>query len=271
MADISPPLQPARPAKVRKTGSRIRSVTALVLREMQARYGRSPGGYIWAILEPLGMVIIISYAFSLMLRSPALGNSFILYFTTGMMPFSMYAKVQQMTSGALMYSRQLLTYPVVNWVDAVMGRLILNVLTGTLVAFVIFTGILYAIGSRTELDYIPMISAYLMAICLGFGMGLVNCVIVGFFPVWQSFWLVITRPLFLASGVIILYEDMPPLAQKILIWNPLLHVTSKMREGFYPLYSPDWVSLTYVWSVGLIMIAVGLMLMRRFHQRFLKR
>lgn len=271
MSDIAPPLAPAHPLKVRKTGSRIRSVAALVLREMQAKYGRSPGGYIWAILEPLGMILIMSFAFSLMLRAPALGNSFILFFTTGFMPYTMYARIQGMTNTALQFSRQLLTYPVVNWVDAVVGRLVLNVLTGTLVAFVMFTAILYAVGNRTELNYWPMVHAYLAATFLGLGMGMVNCVVIGFFPVWQSFWAVLTRPLFIASGVIILYVDMPPLAQDILIWNPLLHITGLMREGFYPLYTPEYVSMTYVWGVGLVLNALGVMLMRRFHQRFLKR
>ncbi len=271
MADLSAPLQPSQPMKVRKTGSRLRSVTALVLREMQASYGRSPGGYLWALLEPLGMILIMAIAFSLMLRAPALGNSFILFFASGFMPYTMYARIQNMTNNALQYSRRLLTYPVVNWVDAIAGRLVLNALTGTLVAFVMFAVMLYATGNRSELDYLPMIHAYLMMIFIGSGVGMVNCVIIGFFPVWRSFWNIVTRPLFIASGVIILYEGMPTLAQDILIWNPLLHATGLMREGFYPLYNPEYISFTYVWGLILILNALGLLLLRRFNQHFLKR
>ena len=40
------------------TRSSLRAVAALVLREMSTRYGRTPGGYLWAILEPLGMIIM---------------------------------------------------------------------------------------------------------------------------------------------------------------------------------------------------------------------
>ena len=37
-----------------------RTILALMLREMSARYGRSPGGYLWALLEPLGAILILS-------------------------------------------------------------------------------------------------------------------------------------------------------------------------------------------------------------------
>ena len=53
-----------------------RTVSALVIREMTTSYGRSPGGYIWAILEPVGAVMILSIGFS-RLRQPTLGTSFV--------------------------------------------------------------------------------------------------------------------------------------------------------------------------------------------------
>lgn len=72
-----PPLPdlPAHPASApRRVKTRefptFRTVMALVLREMSSRYGRSPGGYIWAVLEPVGTILILSIAFSFMLRSP---------------------------------------------------------------------------------------------------------------------------------------------------------------------------------------------------------
>ena len=262
---MPPPLMP------RKTGSRVRTITALVLREMQSRYGRSPGGYIWAVLEPMGMILILSFVFALMLRTPDLGNSFVLFYASGFLPFTMYSRIQQMTSNALTFSRALLTYPVVNWVDAVIARVILNVLTGLMVASILLTAILILTDNRTSLEFVPMILAYTGAIAIGLGVGLVNCVLIGFFPVWQTIWAVLTRPLFIASGVIIIFENLPGVGKDILYWNPLFHVTGLMRMGIYPTYEPQYVSLTFVWTVALVTIAFGVLLMRRFHARFLRR
>jgi hypothetical protein len=48
----------------------FRTITALILREMATTYGRSPGGYLWAVLEPVAGVALLSLVFSLALRNP---------------------------------------------------------------------------------------------------------------------------------------------------------------------------------------------------------
>ncbi|MDJ0823602.1 MAG: sugar ABC transporter permease, partial [Paracoccaceae bacterium] len=47
-----PPTLPPRPAYRRRRFATARAVMALMLREMSTSFGRSPGGYLWAILEP---------------------------------------------------------------------------------------------------------------------------------------------------------------------------------------------------------------------------
>ena len=80
-------------------------IAALVLRGMGARNGRSAGGYLWAILEPLGGTLLLAFAFSLMLRSPPLGTSFILFYATGTIPFRLYSAMANQVSGAINANR----------------------------------------------------------------------------------------------------------------------------------------------------------------------
>lgn len=254
-----------------QSAGRLRTITALVLREMSTRYGKSPGGYVWAILEPMGMIIVLSFGFSLLLRSPSLGNSFILFYATGYLVFTMFLKLSQVVATSLTFSRALLTYPAVSWLDAVAARILLNVLTNLLVSYLLLAGILIVVDNRVVLDFGPILRAYAMAITLGIGAGLVNAVIVSFFPVWHIIWGVITRPLFLASGIILIYEELPPMAQGILVYNPLMHVTGEAHKGFYPMYNPQYIDKTYVMIIGMVLCALGLMLMRRFHKRILRR
>ena len=47
-----------------------RIVMALMLREMATTYGRSAGGYLWAILEPILGIALLSVIFSLALARP---------------------------------------------------------------------------------------------------------------------------------------------------------------------------------------------------------
>lgn len=270
MADTQSPYSPPAPLKPKRQGSRVRTIIALILREMQARYGNSPGGYVWALVEPVGALLILSLLFSVMLRSPSLGNSFVLFYATGFLPFVLFNSVSNVTTNALNYSRALLTYPVVIWFDAVIARVILTTLTSLVVAYVIFFSILSLLDTGTILKFGPMLSAYSAAVLLGLGIGLVNAVIIGFFPVWQSVWSILTSPLFLISAILYIYEDIPRFGQDILWWNPLIHITGTMRTGFYSMYEPQYISLTYVFTTALILIVMGILLMRRFHVNFLR-
>ncbi|MBR9843619.1 MAG: ABC transporter permease [Rhodobacteraceae bacterium] len=264
---ISPALQPKNPAKRRFAGARV--IAALILREMATRYGRSPGGYLWAFLEPLGGIIILSYAFSLLIRTPSLGTSFILFFATAYLPLQVYGNVSNTTQHALFYSKALLKYPVVSWMDAILARFFLNGLTSSLVTYILLAAILAFTGTRSVLDYVPLIQAVGLALLVGLGLGTFNCVVGGFFPLWQRLWQIVSRPLFLASGVFYTYEDLPKLAQDILWFNPLMHITGLMRTGVFTTYHPDYISKTYVVFFGLFFLVFGLLFLRRFNRELI--
>ncbi|SLN68799.1 ABC transporter permease [Roseisalinus antarcticus] len=249
----------------------LRTIIALILREMSTRYGRSPGGYVWAILEPMGMIVILAYGFSLLMRTPALGTSFLLFYAAGFLPFNFFQTTSKLVGSALKFSRPLLSYPAVSWIDAVIGRFALNLLTSMLVFYILITGILTLTDARATISVGPILLSYALMGLLGLGIGMVNCVISGFIPVWDSVWSIITRPLFLASGVILIYEELPQFAQQVLWWNPLMHLTGMMRTGFYPMYQPEYISVEYVLMVGMPLLFFGLVFMQRYHKDILSK
>jgi capsular polysaccharide transport system permease protein len=267
---------PALPADLPRTGrphrrsfASGRVILALMLREMSTRYGRTPGGYVWALLEPLGGVLILAIGFSLLVRSPPLGTSFILFYATGMMPFDLFQKVSNATAKSLRFSRPLLAYPAVSWIDTLLARFLLNTLTSMTISYILLSAILMFSDSRSVVDIWPVLTAMSLAALLGLGVGSVNAVLTGFYPTWESIWSIITRPLFIISGILILYETLPNVAQDILWWNPLLHIVGEMRSGFYPMYDANYVSLVYVLLLSMALLAFGLMLLRRFHREIL--
>ncbi|OED45972.1 sugar ABC transporter permease [Rhodobacteraceae bacterium (ex Bugula neritina AB1)] len=261
--------QTPRPHRLRFAAAR--TIGALMLREMSTRYGRTPGGYLWAVLEPMAAILFLSIGFSLVIRSPSLGTSFLLFYATGYLIFSLYQSISGATSRAIGYSKPLLKFPAVTWLDAVLARFLLNSLTGILITLLLIGGVLTVIDSRAVLDLPVAVLAMVLAMALGLGVGIMNCVLMGLYPLWDVAWSIITRPLFLASGVLYIYEDLPPLAQDILWYNPLLHLSGLMRTGFYPTYTAAYVSITYVLAVSLILLALGLVLMGRYHRDILNR
>jgi len=248
-----------------------RTVVALLLREMSTQYGNSPGGYIWALVEPLGAILMLSLAFSLLVRNPPLGNDFLLFYATGFIPLNIFLSIHQAIGGALGFSKPLLMYPTVTWLDAVTARFLLNSLSQAMVAYLLFTGISILSDTRSVLNMVPIILAITEAMLLALGVGMVNCVLFGLFPIWSQVWGILTRPLFLASGVFFLYEGLPPMVQSLLWYNPIIHLTGTLRDGFYPTYNPTYISHLYVLGLSLGMILLGMILLGRYHRDILNR
>ncbi|MGR3540508.1 MAG: ABC transporter permease [Hasllibacter sp.] len=268
MTDATP--QEMRPAAARaRTPGPARVMTALVLREMATTYGRSPGGYAWALMEPLGGILFLTIGFSLLARTPPLGDSFILFYATGMLVLNMYAQNATRVGQALGYNRALLNYPNVTWLDAVVSRFVLTTITATAVAAILLGGSVVWSGHPSSIDYLTAFHALAMTAALGFGIGCLNAVLFGYFPVWRSIWGVVTRPLFIISGVIFLYDDLPRFVQDILWWNPLMHATGLMRRAFYPVYEASYVSPAFVWAVAAMATALGLLFLRQHAVRLL--
>ena len=249
----------------------FRNITALILREMSTRYGKNPGGYLWAFLEPLGAILVLSIAFSVLFRNPGLGSSFILFYATGFVPFWVYQQVSSTVSRAIVFSRPLLMYPIVRWTDAIFARAILNSLTAIFAGYIIIGVFVILEDVHVVVRVIPALSAVLLALYLGFGIGVLNCALMGLWPTWGIVWSIITRPLFIVSGVLFLFDHLPLFAREILVWNPLVHVIGLSRVGFYPTYNPNYISVLYVLTWATVTTLVGMILMARYHRYILNR
>lgn len=244
---------------------------ALMLREMSTTYGRTTGGYIWAVAEPLGGILLLTLIFSVGFRSPPIGTNFAIFYATGVVPFMFYNEISGKMSQSMQFSIQLLAYPAVTFVDALVARFLTNVITQLLVAYLVFAGILFFVDTRTD-PQIPQIALSLaMAGALAAGIGTLNCYMFSVYPVWQKVWSIINRPMFIISCVIFPFETVPQPWRDYLWWNPLVHVVGEMRRGFYPSYVGDYVSPLYVFGFSLIVLTIGLALLARDHREIINR
>lgn len=258
---------PAIEPQLRFRGAR--SVAALILREMSTTYGRNPGGYIWAILQPTAVIAILSLAFSFMLRSPALGTSFLLFYATGFLTLRMFQDVCQAATAAISFNRSLLAYPRVTYVDTICARLTLAVLTQIMVSTVVLTGVIIYDDIKISLEFGPIVEAYALAVLLAAGVGTFNSYMTVAFPVYKTLWTIVTRPLMLVSGIFYIYEGLPMFAQNLLWFNPLIHLTALARTGFYSTYSPTFISIPYVVFFALVPMFFGFLLLYRYSKDIL--
>jgi capsular polysaccharide transport system permease protein len=99
-----------------------------------------------------------------------------------------------------------------------------------------------------------------------FGVGLFNSCLVEYFGAWRLLWSVIARSLIFFSNVFYVVDFLPPIARKILWWNPVLHGVIWFRIGLYPNYPTLTFSPSYMLAFSAVMLLAG-MIMERILRR----
>lgn len=265
---FAPPLDPA-PLPYRRPFATGRTILALMIREMTTTYGRSPGGYIWAILQPIGAIAIMAFAFSLALRTPPLGTDFIYFYASGYLIFHAYQDISGKTASAMRYSRALLAYPAVTYFDAIFARFLLAAITHAVVIVIVLAGIIWIDDLAVILRPGYLVEGFVLACLLGLGIGTLNCLLSGLFPVWERVWAVLNRPMMLISGVFFTFQNLDSQAQAWLWFNPLIHVIGLFRAGMFVIYDPSYVSYTYVLAISLVTLVAGLVFLNRYQREII--
>lgn len=244
----------------------FRAIGALILREMSTSHGRSSGGYLWAIAEPVGGIVLLTLIFSVGFRAPPMGTNFAIFYATGVIPFMAYLDMSGKVAGSVRYSKSLLSYPAVTFTDALIARIIFNAITQAIVSTLIFTLMVVFLDTRTDPQVLQVALGMVMVFTVAIGVGVMNCFLFEAFIWWQSVWSILMRPLFLLSCIFFVYDTIPLPYRDWLWYNPLVHVVGQMRSAFYPFYGADYVSYLYVFGLSLSLTALGLALLVRYHR-----
>ena len=148
---------------------------------------------------------------------------------------------------------------------------VLNILTHFVVFVVVISGVFLIIRPPTLVDPLKVLLALAMAAALAFGVGVINCLLTSAFHVWERLWQIVTRPLFIVSGILFIFEDVPANFRDMLWLNPLFHVTGAMRDGIYSNYEPTYVSPGFVFGTALVLGVFGLVFLNRNHRIILEK
>ncbi|QLL66281.1 ABC transporter permease [Sinorhizobium mexicanum] len=237
-----------------------RVTAALMIREMSTRYGGKPGGYLWALFDPVAHVVMLTLIFQTIARLPALGTSFPLFFATGYLPFHCYQTMQSFVSGTIKSNKALLSYPMVTPADAVSSRYLLQASTSFLIVIIVMNVVALESDLTLHIDLASAAGACFLATLLGLGVGLSNIALFARFPIYEQIFGVVMRPLMLLSGVLFLPHLIPHPFDDVLLFNPVVHAIILFRKGVYPEYWAQGLDLNYLYTFTAISVFVGLSL-----------
>ena len=98
------------------------AIRALLLRELQTRFGQYRLGYVWVFLEPLFTIGILLFLFGAVMKRTLPGMEYEIFLINGILPFFMFRSGVTQALSAIQSNKGLFSYRPVKPIDALLAR-----------------------------------------------------------------------------------------------------------------------------------------------------
>ncbi len=247
------------------------SIRALILRELQTRFGQYRLGYVWVFLEPLLTIGVLVLLFGTIRERAAPGIEYEIFLINGIIPFFMFRTGVMLGMSAVDSNKGLFSYRSVKPVDALLARNILEFLL-KFIAYICFTVGLIWFGYSISFSSLPQLLGYwilLFVFMLGFS--LIFLVVADFSKEIGKIISALFVVIYLTSGILYSIHIIPAEYRVYLLYNPIIHILELMRHAVAPTYQlVTGISLGYfvIWMI--VTLFIGLLLYKRFERRMVK-
>jgi ABC-type polysaccharide/polyol phosphate export permease len=224
----------------------------LVRRDIVTRYKRSVLGVAWTMLNPLGMMLVLTIAFSQVFGTT---RAYAVYVLTGLVAWNFFAQtsvlaMRQFQLGGTLLHRIYLPRTIFS-ISAV-GTGLVNLVLSLVPILVVM--LVLEVPVRPAAMFLPVSILLMAAFALGIGL-LLSATAAYFWDVSEIYEIALSAWMFL-TPVIYPEEIIPESLQSWLFnLNPMYHLVKLFRSALYYGTVPDWTNLIYA-SVG----AVGVLL-----------
>jgi capsular polysaccharide transport system permease protein len=238
-------------------------IYALLLRELSSRFGKSRGGFIWVLVEPVAHLLVPVLVMSFIRNRVLPGVEYPVFLVYGFLPFLLFKAICLQIVNGVNTAKGLLSYRQVHLMDVFIAKAMSYAVIQAVVFALVLSGM-----SLFGFDVLPprpveFAGVLILTIALAFGLGLVLAAIASLVPDARSIISVMFMPLYLVSGVLFPITRFPDDMVRWMAINPVLHLVELSRvaavEGYVPM---KYLSLEYPVALALISTLIGLMFYR---------
>jgi ABC-type polysaccharide/polyol phosphate export permease len=239
-----------------------RVIGALLMREILTRYGRHNIGFLWLFAEPMMFTLGVAALWTAAGAHRLSSLPIIAFALTGYSMVLLWRSMPSRCISAIEPNLTLLYHQNVKVADVFFARLILEA-GGTTISFVILTLVLWLAGwIKPPEDVLQVAGGWFMMAWFGMGLGVTLGVLSWKSEIVDKVWHPAAYLLFPLSGAAFLVDSLPPIAQDVVLYLPMVHATEYLREGFFGSFIHAHYDLAYMAICNAILSITGLLLLR---------
>ena len=243
-------------------------IFALVLREARSRFGTRRFGVVWALIEPMAHLLVLSLLFGLLRGRTVADVEYPVFVLVGLAPFLLYRNTALRLMDSPRENRSLFAYKQIKPLDTFLARVLVEGCISASVYAILVFGFAWFGFDMTIKAPIEWVATIVLGLTFSFSLGILLAMIAHAVPSSKSVIRMLFFPLYFMSGVLIPASYLPQAFLPLLLLNPFLHLLELIRSEVLPYYVPvEGVSLLYVvaWTVVLLFVALGTYRARRLH------
>jgi lipopolysaccharide transport system permease protein/teichoic acid transport system permease protein len=245
-------------------------IAAMALQEVKNKYIGTLGGIVWSIINPLLIIFVYWFVFSMGLKVQPIGNvPFIVYFCAGLLPWLTFSETLTTNTNTLSQKSYLIKKMVFPTEILPIVNLTANLITHVIMLTIFFIILMFS-GISFSLINLQFLY-YLMALCIfSIGLSWLLSSVNVFFPDTTVILGVITNIWFWLTPIVWIIEMLPSDYHVFIKLNPMFYIVDGYRKSFI-YHTPLWEDYgmgVYFWGISLILFIVGGMIFRRLKPEF---
>lgn len=236
-------------------------IWTLALKELRVRYKRSALGFLWALLNPLLMMIILAIVFSTVMRIPV--PKYAIFLMSTLLPWTFFSQALAYSVESIVGNGDLLkkvriaksVFPIA----AVLSNVI-NFLLSMIPLLVLMLILRFPFHWTWIYLPVPLLSLVLFSLGCSFFFSVANV----FFRDMTHIVQVLLSAWFYVSPVIYSLDFVPQRYHFFFRFNPMLYVLNGFRLSIYYGLLPSWQSAAASVGYGVLGLYLGYKVFRRY-------
>lgn len=240
-----------------------RVLGALLIREMLTRYGRHNLGFLWLFIEPMMFTLGVTALWTATKSVHGSDLPIVAFALTGYSSVLLWRNMPGRCIGALWANLALMYHRNIRVLDIYLARVLLE-FGGATISFFTLSILFITLGwLQPPEDMLKVVGGWLSIAWFGTALAILIGALSHESELVDKLWHPFSYLLFPLSGAGFMVDALPPQAQDIVLYIPIVHGVEFVREGYFGSQARAHYDLGYLLSFCLVLSLFALLQVRK--------